>query len=184
MSLSNQTSGTGGGGSGDDSTTDDSTSDDSGGGGGGDGGGGRFTLPSTLSTFADNPQNFILGAVLAGAVEWLFGLVTLALDTILLILAGSEPTRFNAPNETLGIADVPVAIADSIGGAGDTVGSGIIAGIESFNEPIFTATAFAGPLSPIIVTAVVALETVVVLWLAQRAVYVAADLLQLGGLTE
>jgi hypothetical protein len=152
--------------------------------GGGISGWGDLSLPSTLQAFVSNPQNFILGAVLSGMLEWLFGTVSLVIDVILLVIAGSEPTTFDAPGEQLGIADIPVSVASNLGGVGGTVGTAIISGIESANAPLFEAAAFAGPASPIIIVLIIIIETTAVLWLLQRAVYVAADLLQLGGLTE
>lgn len=152
------------------------------GGGGSDGGG--FVLPSVLSTFANNPRTFILGAVLTTLVESLFGVVSTVIDVVLLVLAGSEPTRFNAPGETLGIADIPVAIADSITGAGSVVGGGILSAVAGLNGMIFEAAGAAGPLSPILVAGLVIAEIVVVIVVVQRAIYIVADLLQLGGLTE
>lgn len=151
---------------------------------GGSDGSSFFSLPTVLSTFAQNPRRFIIGAVLATIVEGVFGVVTTILDTILLVLAGSEPSTFDAPGEQLGIADIPVAVANALGGAGDTAGSGIINAIEALNEPIFSLASSLGPFSPIVLVTVIGLETIAVLWLLQRAVYVAADLLQLGGLTE
>lgn len=158
--------------------------------GGSDGGssggssGGTFTLPTVLSTFADNPRRFVVGAVLATIVEGVFGVLEVIIDTILLVLGGSEPSTFNAPNEQLGLADIPVVISDALGGAGSTAGSAIIRSIEALNEPIFALAGSLGPFSPAVVAGVVIVETIAVLWVLQRAVYVAADLLQLGGLTE
>ncbi|WP_435093401.1 hypothetical protein [Halorubrum sp. N11] len=143
-----------------------------------------LSLPPVLQAFTSSPQNFILGAVLSGILEWLFGTVSLVIDVILLVVAGSEPATFDAPGEQLGIADIPVSVANNLGGVGETAGTAIIAGIEAFNEPIFEAAAFAGPASPLIFVLIIIIETTAVLWLLQRAVYVAADLLQLGGLTE
>lgn len=143
-----------------------------------------LSLPPTLQAFVSNPQNFILGAVLTGMLEWVFGVVSLVLDVMLLVIAGSEPTRFDAPGEQLGLADIPVSIASSLGGVGAIVGTAIIEGIEALNEPIFEAAGFAGPASPAILVLLLIVEGTAVLWLLQRAVYVAADLLQLGGLTE
>jgi len=157
-----------------------STSDD----GGGISGWADLSLPSTLQAFIANPQKVILGAVLSGMLEWVFGVVSIGIDVILLVIAGSEPATFDAPGEQLGIADIPVSIANNLGGVGDTAGTAIIEGIEAFNAPLFDAAAFAGPASPIILAVIIIGETAAVLWLLQRAVYVAADLLQLGGLTE
>lgn len=172
-----------GGGGGDDSTTDNTSTDDTSS-GGSSSGGSRFELPRVLKTFSNNPRRFILGAFLATIVEGVFDVVEIVLDTLLLVLAGSEPTTFNAPGEQLGIADIPVAVADALGGAGATAGGAIIAGIESLNEPIFSLAGALGPFAPIVLVVIVGLETIAVLWVLQRAVYVAADLLQLGGLTE
>ncbi|WP_254921569.1 hypothetical protein [Halorubrum sp. Ea1] len=157
-----------------------STSDD----GGGISGWADLSLPATLQAFINNPQKVILGAVLSGMLEWVFGVVSIGIDVILLVIAGSEPATFDAPGEQLGIADIPVSIANNLGGVGGTVGTAIISGVEAFNAPLFEAAAFAGPASPIILVVIIIGETAAVLWLLQRAVYVAADLLQLGGLTE
>jgi len=143
-----------------------------------------LTLPSTLQAFVSNPQNFILGAVLTGMLEWVFGLVSIGIDVILLVVAGSEPATFDAPGEQLGIADIPVSVANNLGDVGETAGTAIIAGVEALNAPLFEAAAAAGPASPILLVLIIIAETTAVLWLLQRAVYVAADLLQLGGLTE
>jgi len=79
---------------------------------------------------------------------------------------GSEPATFDAPGETLGIADIPVSVARNLGGLGGTVGTTIISGIEAVNAPLFEAAAFAGPASPIIIVLVIIIiETTAVLWL-------------------
>ena len=146
--------------------------------------GGGFTPPAVLVSFINNPRTFILGAVLTTLVESLFGVVSTVLDVVLLVLAGSEPTRFTAPGETLGIADIPVVIADAISGAGSAVGSGVIAAITGLNGTIFEAAGAAGPLSPILVSGLVIAEVLVVIVVVQRVVFILADWLQLGGLTE
>jgi hypothetical protein len=202
----------GGGGGSDDpddggsSGGDDGDSGGSGGSGGSSGGSGGNDGPlgfdsiapdfladnlALLQAFLSNPRNFVIGAVVTTILETIFGFVTLVVDTILLVLAGSEPSTFNAEGETLGLVDIPVAIADLITGVitptilpNQTPADQILSGIESFNEPIFAAASFAGPLSPIVITAIVAGEVILALLLAQRAVYVLADFAQLGGLTE
>jgi len=187
------------GGSGDSFTGDPEDFDDGdSGGGGGSGGGGSGGVPvwgsivpdflsnntGLLRTFLTNPRRFIVGAVAATILETLFGVVTQALNVLQLIFGGSAPGRLNAPGETLGIVDVPVYIADRVGSVGSSVGNTIIIAINNLNEPIFAASGIAGPLSPLVIAAVVIGETIVVLWLLQRLVFVIADLLQLGGLTE
>lgn len=149
-----------------------------------DGGGFSIPNPDVVATFSSNPRTFVIGAVLTTIVESLFGVISTALDIVLLILAGSEPTRFNAPGETLGIADIPVAVVDSLTGAGSIVGDGIISAVAGLNGIIFDAAGAAGPLSPILVAGLVIAEIVVAIVLIQRVVYVVADLVQLGGLTE
>ena len=143
-----------------------------------------LTLPRTLQIFLNNPRNFVLGAVLTGILEAAFGVVRTTLNLIELLFLGSRPSTLAAPGETLGIADIPVYIAQSLGGVGGSVGTSLIDGIRAFHEPIFENAAFAGPATPLIVIAVLAVETIVVLWLLQRAVYIIADWLQLGGVTE
>lgn len=194
--------GGGGGATGGDDDGYDGGDDDSGGGGGGDDGfvdgvsdsvdnatdfvtgWGDLTLPTTLQTFLSDPRRFVVGAIATTILETVFGVVTEALNIIALIFGGSSPGRLNAPGETLGIVDVPVYIADQLGSIGGSVGDAVITGINNLNEPIFAAAGFAGPLSPLIIAAVVVTETIVTLWLLQRLVFIVADFLQLGGLTE
>ncbi|WP_232745092.1 hypothetical protein [Halorubrum aethiopicum] len=134
--------------------------------------------------FASDPRRFILGAVLTTLLEGAFGVVSQFIDTVLLIFGGSQPARFDAPGETLGIADIPVAIAGDIGGVGASLGDALISTVRTINGGIFEAAGAAGPFSPIVVTVVVTTEIVVALVVFRRIVYVVADLLQLGGLTE
>lgn len=152
--------------------------------GGGISGWGDLSLPSTLQTFLDSPRRFILGAVLTSLLEGAFGVVSQFIDTVLLIFGGSQPARFDAPGETLGIADIPVAIAADLGSVAGSLGDSLIEGVRTFNGGIFEAAGAAGPLSPIVVTVVVVAEIVVTLVVFRRIVYVVADFLQLGGLTE
>lgn len=178
--------------------SDDSTEDSAGGSGtgaiGGTGGGGALggfisswddlSLPTTLQSFLSNPQGFVIGAVATAILESVFGVVTTAINMIIRVFLGSAPGQFNAPGETLGLADVPVYVIDQIlrvGGYGSTA---ILLAIESLNEPVFALASNAGPATPLIITGVVVAEVIALLWLFERAVYVLADLLQLGGLTE
>ncbi len=91
--------------------------------GGDDGGGFSVPDPGVVQAFSSNPRTFVLGAVLTTIVESLFGVVSTVIDVLLLILAGSEPTTLNAPGETLGLADIPVAIADALTGRGRSSGA-------------------------------------------------------------
>lgn len=166
------------------------TDSSSGGSSGGDGllnfvtGWGDLSLPTTLQSFLANPQGFIVGAVATAILESVFGVVTTGINMIIRVFLGTDPGRFNAPGETLGLADVPVYAVDQILRLGGYASTAILKGIESLNEPVFELASNAGPATPLIITVFVVVETIVVLWLLQRLVYVLADLLQLGGLTE
>ncbi|WP_241990655.1 hypothetical protein [Halorubrum sp. CGM5_25_10-8B] len=175
----------------DDGSTDDSTSD------GGTGGGGGFSVawgaiaPDFLTenggvfrAFANNPRGFVVGAVLTTILEAVTGVVTTIVDQLVLLVGGSQPTRFDAPGEQLGLADVPVAIASTLTGVGSFGGQVLLDGIEAFNATLFDAAVAAGPFAPLVIIAIASVEAVVVIVVLRRLVYVAADLLQLGGLTE
>jgi len=178
----------GGGGDVEDDGTIDTGDDDGGGGGfsttGFITGWGDLSLPAVLQSFLSNPRNFIIGAIATTLLEQIFGIVTTVLNVIFLVLGGSAPGRLNAPGETLGLIDVPVFVADLLAGIGTDVGSAILQAIGSLNDPVFALASNAGPATPVIITAIVVGEVIVVLWLLQRLVFVVADLLQLGGLTE
>lgn len=183
MSFSEPVSG--GGSSSDDGSADDSTSGgDSGGGGGGDSGGNLWSEVDVLTAFVNNPREFVLGAVLTTILETVTGVVTTVFDQLILLAGGSQPTEFNAPGEQLGLADVPVAIADTLIGAGGFSGDAIIAGIEAFNAQIADAAAAVGPFGPFVLIVLISAEAIIAALILRRIVFVVADLLQLGGLTE
>jgi len=173
-----------------DDVDDESTSDDGGGGGVLDSvtnsisGWGDLSLPTALKSFLADPQRFIVGAVATALLETVFGVVTTAINVIIRVFLGTNPGEFNAPGETLGLADVPVYVVDQILRTGGYASTEILDAIASLNDPVFALASNAGPATPLIITGVVVIEIIAVLWLLERAVYVAADLLQLGGLTE
>jgi len=158
------------------------------------GSGGGFSLPDWISEvgeysdilldFLSNPRRFVVGAVLTTALEVTFGIVSRFVDLLLLVFGGSQPGSFNAPGETLGVADVPVAIAERLGGVGLSLGTTIIATLRGFNGTVFEAAGALGPFSPVVVAAIVVAEVVVAVLVLRRIVFIVADLLQLGGLTE
>lgn len=168
----------------------------SGSGGGGGGGGGDSAVwgaiapdfltdnGGLLQAFLNNPRGFVLGAVLTTILESVTGVVTTIVDQLVLIVGGTQPTRFNAPTETIGLADVPVSIADTLIGVGGFSGEAILDGIEAFNATIADAAATVGPFGPIVLIVLITVEAVVAIVVLRRVVYVIADLLQLGGLTE
>ena len=145
---------------------------------------GDLSLPATLQSFLSNPQGFIVGAVATAILEGFFGVVTTGINMIIRVFLGSNPGEFNAPGETLGLADVPVYAVDQALRISGYASTAILKAIESLNEPVFALASNAGPATPLIITAIVIGEVIVVLWILQRLVYVLADLLQLGGLTE
>jgi hypothetical protein len=160
---------------------------DSGGGGSGGGGasdGALWSSVDVLTAFANNPRGFVVGAVLTTLLEAVTGAVTTVVDAIVRLVGGSQPTAFAAPGETLGLADLPVAFAQTLTSAGGFGGRAIINGIESFNGTIFEAAAAAGPFAPLVIIVVASIEAIAVILVLRRIVFVAADLLQLGGLTE
>ena len=145
---------------------------------------GDLSLPTALKSFLADPQRFIVGAVATAILETFFGVVTTGINMIIRVFLGTNPGQFNAPGETLGLADVPVYVADQLLRVGGYASTAIIKAIGSLNDPVFALASNAGPATPLIVTGVVVIEIIAVLWLFERAVYVLADLLQLGGLTE
>jgi hypothetical protein len=176
---------------------DGETADGGGDGGGGTGGGGGDSAVwgaiapdfltdngGLLRAFLNNPRGFVLGAVLTTILETVTGVVTTVFDQLVLLAGGSQPTQFNAPGEQLGLADVPVAIADTLIGAGGFSGDAIIAGIETFNGQIADAAAAVGPFGPLVLIVLISVEAIVAAMILRRIVFVVADWLQLGGLTE
>ena len=173
-----------GGGTSDGGTTDDGSSTTSGGSGGSGSSESIWSSVDVLTAFVNNPRGFVVGAVLTTILEAVTGVVTTVIDQLVLIVGGSQPTAFNAPGETLGLADLPVALASTLTSATGFGGRTIINGIEAFNGTLFEAAAAAGPFAPLIVIVIGSVEAVVALLILRRLVFVAADLLQLGGLTE
>ena len=176
--------GSGGDGDNVDNPYDGDDSGSSSGGGGGDSGGSLWSEVDVLTAFVNNPRGFVLGAVLTTILETVTGVVTTVFDQLVLLAGGSQPTEFNAPGETLGLADVPVALADTVIGAGGFSGDVIIAGIVAFNEQIADAAAAVGPFGPFVLIVLISVEAILTAVILRRIVFVVADWLQLGGLTE
>lgn len=152
------------------------------GGGGGITGWADLDLPSVLSTFIDNPRNFVLGAVLSALLEGLFGIMTAILDGIIVILAGTQPAVFDgATEERIGIADLPVAIANAFFSGARPAGEAILSVIESFNQPIFDLAGSAGVAGPPIIAVVVVAEIIAVVLLVERIVFILIDAIPGGG---
>ena len=149
--------------------------------GSGGGGGGGFTLPPVLSAFAGNPRRFILGAVLTTILDGLFNIGTVIIDGLLLGLGGSQPFGFSETEATWGLADVPFLVANTLTGAGSTIGTDIVQALLGLNEPLFSAAETAGPLAPVLVVTVVVVEAAIVLLIGERAIRVVIDVIPGGG---
>lgn len=148
------------------------------------GGWGDLSLPAPIQAFISNPQNFIIGAVATTILETVTGVVTTIVSQLVFLVGGSQPAQFNAPSETIGLADLPVAVADLLIGAGGFSGGALLAGIEGFNATIADAAAALGPFGPFVLIVLVTVELFVAVLILRRLAFVVADFLQLGGLTE
>lgn len=144
---------------------------------------GELNLPNveTLRTFLTSPRQFILGAVLTTIVEATLGLVTVFIRGLQTIFLGSNPGVFNAENEVLGIADLPVLIADEIIGVGSTVVSTVVSAIESLNQVILGFGPQTGFAAPLFATALVSVELVAAVWLTGLGIDILLDAIPGGG---
>jgi len=134
----------------------------------------------TLRRFGRNPIAFVLGAVLQALLGGVEAIVTALLDAIRFLFVGSDPTGTDGQ---LGIADVPLLAAELVTGAGDTVGSAILASTGMYVDAVTeTALAF-GPLSPVAVAAAIAVTLYVGYHIGMAVIRVVADVIPgLGGL--
>jgi len=140
--------------------------------------------PTFLEVLIESPRKVIFGAILTTLIEGVTGVFSAILSGVTTLLAGTEPATFNGADEQLGLADLPVAIADTLLSAGAIAGGGILTAIDTINQPLYDLAGSAGPASPIIVAAVVVVEIIVAVLIVERVVYIVLDLLQLGGLSE
>ncbi|EMA01816.1 hypothetical protein C437_15391 [Haloarcula vallismortis ATCC 29715] len=141
-------------------------------------------LPNSdvMLKFLNNPRNFVLGAILSALLEGIFGIMTAILNGIIVVLAGTQPAVFDgATEEQIGMADLPVAIANAVIGSARPAGDAILSGIESLNEPIFNLAGAAGVAGPIVIAAIVVAEVIVVVLLLERVVYIIIDVIPGGG---
>lgn len=143
--------------------------------------------PAPIVSFAKRPRSFILGAVLTTLLEVVTGIVTTLIAAINLVLTGDAGT--GDQSRIIGIADIPGLIADSLIAAGSATGDAVLNAIEAVNAPLLNAAAGAGPLAPVAVFGVIAIETVVVVVvitdvlppILQRILAVILDVLPGGG---
>lgn len=127
------------------------------------------TYDDVLKGFGKRPIQFIGGAMLTLLLNGFEQLTVSLLDAVLAV--GDS------------VASVPTLTASVLTDAGSSTGLLIIDLIRAVNEPLLTAAQAAGPLAPVVGTAIVAGELVVVVWVGQLLVSVLLDIIPgLGGL--
>jgi len=138
-------------------------------------------LVPTLKAFGGNPAGFILGAVLSQILGGVQIIVESLIDGIIVLFLGSDGEP-SATGDLLGIADIPVYVVTAFTGGGARVADGIAGAIRSTNRVTVEVATAAGPASPIVYAALLAVYMVVSAWLLRTLIAVVLDLLQLGGL--
>ncbi|SHG78186.1 hypothetical protein [Halobaculum gomorrense] len=149
-----------------DSTTDSTTTSTS-----------LDSVKGVLLTFGRNPLGFILGAVLQPIFAGLDAGVLAILDLLSTVYEGSGP----GTEGLLGIADVPVVLADLLIDAGDLIGGGLLTAVRTVVEAVVGPAADGGPVGLILL----ALAFVVALNLytgtIRKLVLIAIDAIPGGG---
>lgn len=122
-----------------------------------------------LRAFGKRPVQFVAGAIFTLLLDGVEEMMT-AILTAILALGDS-------------VASVPTLVASVLTDAGSTVGMSIIETIRLVNEPLLAAAQATGPFAPLVGTAIVAGEVIVVVWVGQLTVRVLLDTIPgLGGL--
>ncbi|WP_241982725.1 hypothetical protein [Halorubrum sp. ASP121] len=140
-------------------------------------GGGDTIIPGVLYRFASAPQGFILGALLEPLISGVDSLVTQVLDLIVLVFQGDGPGLVG----TLGLADIPLFIGDTLIGVGSALGgsaiegTGILGIVDTIIEALVSFATIGGPLAPIILAGEVVLVVYTVAFIGQRIILVIAD---------
>ncbi|EMA71952.1 hypothetical protein C462_04220 [Halorubrum distributum JCM 13916] len=130
-----------------------------------------------LLTFASAPQGFILGALLEPLLSGLNSVVVGLLDLIVFVFQGDGPGLTG----TLGLADIPLFIGDTLIGVGSTVGgsaidgTGILGVVDRIVETFVGFASIGGPLAPLILAGEVVVVTYVLVVIARRTILVIAD---------
>jgi len=138
-------------------------------------------VEDTLTAFGESPAGFILGAVLSQILGGVQIIVESLIDGIIVLFLGSDGEP-SATGDLLGIADIPVYVVTAFTGGGARVADGIAGAIRSTNRVTVEVATAAGPASPIVYAALLAVYMVVSAWLLRTLIAVVLDLLQLGGL--
>jgi hypothetical protein len=84
-----------------------------------------------LQALITNPPKFIRGVIFGGFLSGLADFLQPIIDAIITLSLGSNPAEFGAPNETWGIADVPVVVA-RVGA--DAISSVILLVFETYDS--------------------------------------------------
>lgn len=159
----------------------DALSGDGGGGSGNSGSsGGNLEIPGWLTKYAGvfkafgkNPAGFVIGAVMSGILGGIETVVETLIDSILFIALGSDKTI--SATGTLGIADIPVFAVSLLGGSTGTVVGAFTTAVRAFNRAAVGVSTAAGPLSPILYAAILAVTMIVVAWALRTGIAVIAD---------
>lgn len=136
-------------------------------------------LSETLQTFASSPQGFILGAILSPLIDGLNSVVVRILDLIVFVFRGDGPGLTG----TLGLADIPLFIGNTLVDAGAVVGgsardgTGILGVLDTIVEIGVGFADIGGPLAPIILAAEVVAVVYLLVVIARRVILVIADAL-------
>jgi len=142
-----------------------------------DDGGFGSGVRDTLIRFGKSPRGFLLGAVLSPLISGLNDVVVRFLELVRFVYMGDGPGL----QGTLGMADIPVFIGDTVLAAGSTIGgsaaegTGILGAVDTVVQALIGIATIGGPLAPIILAG----ETVLVVWvlavLARRTILIIAD---------
>ena len=92
-----------------------------------DGESGSTALPPALTAFADSPQGFVLGLILTPLFEGLEDIVVEGLETVNLLFVGDSRASTTG---TLGLADIPLVLANAVIGVGKDVGQPALDGLS------------------------------------------------------
>jgi len=127
----------------------------------------------TLVAFGKSPAGFIFGAVVSELLNGVQTLVESLINAILFVFLGSD----GAPSATgtLGLADIPVFAATTLGSGGARVATAIATSIRTANRATVEVATVAGPLSPVLYAAILAAYLVISAWALRTAIAVAAD---------
>jgi len=130
-------------------------------------------VAQVLKSLSKNPAGFVLGAVLTTVLAGVETIVEGFIDGILFLALGEDYVL--STTGKLGVADLPLYIVDLLGGAGSVITTAIVAAVREFNRSAVAFATAAGPLSPLLYAAILALSVVAVAWTLRTALSLLAD---------